>query len=115
MDASLWHALENMAGWGQRYCAAISWSGRVSGVLTQSFFMKWLWKNRQELSQCLKEPIWKMRPYRRVISVNEEAQAIDGFAVIANRGLGVSLFVHPSACLSRTQQAECLSILTATL
>jgi hypothetical protein len=73
---SLWHAFENMARFNQHRLCVLNADNSVIGILCQSMIIDFLVDNIDKLGPARNHPIWQLRPFTVVLSVNEQQKAI---------------------------------------
>lgn len=87
---SLTHLLENCVEMGnnQNQIAVVNERDEVIGVVTVSMLVKWLFQRSDLYKDALETPIWRIRPYNKVVTMDENAPAVDGFLKMAELGVG---------------------------
>lgn len=87
---SLTHLLENCVEMGnnQNQIAVVNEHDEVIGVVTVSMLVKWIWQRRELYKDALETPIWRVRPFNKVVTMDEDAPAVDGFLKMAELGVG---------------------------
>jgi len=99
-DFSLFSTFEMLARSGQHRLAVINWRKAVTGVITHSILIKWLWENRECMSQeLLNTSISQIRPYNFVTSIQASRRALEAFKIMQQQNISAIAVVDEKGSL----------------
>jgi CBS domain-containing protein len=86
-NASLYHAFENLAQFDEHHMAVLDPNNNVQGVFTQKNVFKWVQDNLTLLGNSKSIPISELRPYKTLITINQNRTAHDAFKAMRDKNI----------------------------
>jgi CBS domain-containing protein len=86
-DFSLFHALERMTVSGHHRLAIVDDNQYVTGIITQSALIQWLYTNMSKMSRDLRTTkALDIRPFNLVSTINVKNEAVNAFKLLKDTG-----------------------------
>lgn len=82
-EMSLYNAIETLGVTGQHRLPIINSVGRVTGVVTESMIIRWIYYNKDICDQSVMETqIMHLRKFRNLVTIHENQSALAAFTLM---------------------------------